>query len=152
LLLIPSLTILIALTVMGLQEAWSITQFYFDLPDQFKITKGTIFQAAYYDDDGEGTYFIWNYTGLKDKLYDFSVRADLIPDEEKHNQTRSVDPQSELIHERYDHKFAIDENITIGRNFELCIKSSKFHHCEWPQPVDEFGRVLGDFTSRCRHN
>ncbi len=146
------MTLLIAITVVSIQQVWSLTQFYFDLPNQFEITQGTIFQAAYYDDDGEGTYFMWNYTDLKDKPYNFSVLADLIPSKEKHNQTQSVDPQAELLHERYDYKFAIDENITIGRNFELCIRSTMFHHCEWPQPVDEFGRVLGDFTASNRHN
>lgn len=135
------------LTLVGIQVAQGLTQFYYDLPDQIEITNGTIFQAAYYDDDGEGTYFIWNFIGLKDNPYDFNVHADLIPDEEKYNKTKSVDPQAELVHKRYDHKFAIDENITIGKNFELCVMSNTFNQCKWPQPVDEFGRVLVDITS-----
>lgn len=146
LLLVLSLIFVTTVNVVGIQQAWSLTQFYYDSPDQIEITNGTIFQAAYYDEDGEGTYFMWNFTGLKDNPYDFNVHADLILDEEKHNQTRSVEPQAELIHKRYDYKFAVDENITIGRNFELCIQSIAFYRCEGPQPVDEFGRVLGDFS------
>ena len=147
LLLVLSLSFVTALTLVGIQFAQSLTQFYYDLPDQIEVTNGTIFQAAFYDDDGEGTYFMWKFTGLKNNPYDFDVHADLISDQLKHNQTQSVAPQEELIHKKYDHKFAIDENITIGRNFELCVKSSTFTHCKWPQPVDEFGRVLVDLAS-----
>lgn len=142
--LVLSVTLFIAIVVLGIQQVHSITQFYFDLPNDVEITKGTIFQAAYFDDDGEGIYFTWNFTSLKDKVYEFNVHADLILDEKKHKQTQSVDPQPELIHEAYEYKFAVDENITKGKNFELCVLSGKFYRCEWPQPVDEYGRVIGD--------
>ena len=82
--------------------------------------------------------------------YDFSFFADLIPYEERHNQIQSVIPHAESLHDRYDYKFAINDNITIGKNMELCVQASNYHHCEWPQPVDEFGRVLVDFTAQKR--
>jgi hypothetical protein len=132
--------------MVEIQPVQSITQFYFNLPNHIEITGGTTFQAAYYDDDGEGTYFIWNFTNLKDKPYDFIIHSDMILDEEKLNQTQSVEPQSEIIHNIYEYKFAIDENITHGRNIELCVQNDIFDACEWPQPVDEFGRVLGDLS------
>ncbi len=46
------------------QHVQAITQFYFDLPNNFNLTKHTTFTAEYYDDDGEATSFIWNYTGI----------------------------------------------------------------------------------------
>src|SRR5215208_3204227 len=137
LLIIMSLIVLLAITSLGIQLAQAMTQFYFDMPNNFEVTKGTTFKAAYFDDDGEGTYFIWNYTGLLGLPYDFSVHADLIPDEEKHNRTQSVAPQAELLHDRYDHKFAINDNITTGKNIELCVQTSNYYHCEWTQAVDE---------------
>lgn len=152
LLLVLSIIFLLAITAISVHQAESITQFYFNLPDQFKITTGTVFQAAYYDNDGEGIYFIWNFTGLKSNPYEFSHHADLIPDAERFNQTQSVKPQSESLHERYKYKFAIDENITIGSNFELCVQSNTSRQCEWPQPVDQFGRVLGDLAMSNTHN
>jgi hypothetical protein len=147
--LICSLFILAIMTV-GIHGAQAMTQFYFDMPDDFNVTKGTTFEAAYFDDDGEGTYFIWNYTGLKGSPYNFSFFADLILYEKKHKQVQSVTPHAELLHDRYDYKFAINENITIGKNMELCVQASNYHYCEWPQPVDEFGRVLVDFAARNR--
>jgi len=146
-----NLTVLLVMTTaISIQQAQAITQFYFDMPDDFEVTKGTTFEAAYFDDDGEGVYFIWNYTGLQGLPYDFGIRADLIPDEEKHNQTQSVRPQAELLHDRYDYKFAINDNITIGKNMELCVRASNYYQCEGPQPVDEFGRVLVDFSTHNR--
>ena len=147
LLIILGLIVLLAITALGTQLAQAMTQFYFDMPDNFEVTNGTIFKAGFFDQDGEGTYFIWNYTGLLGLPYDFSVRADLIPDVENHNQTQSVAPQAELLHDRYDYKFAINDNITIGKNMELCVQARNYYHCEWPQPVDEFGRVLVDFPA-----
>ena len=107
-------------------------------------------KSAYFDDDGEGTYFIWNYTGLQGSPYNFSFFADLIPYEEEHNQIQSVIPHAESLHDRYDYKFAINDNVTIGKNMELCVQASNYHFCEWPQPVDEFGRVLVDFAAQKR--
>lgn len=149
--LLLSLFILLAIMTVSIQGAQALTQFYFDMPDDFEVTKGTIFEAAYFDDDGEGIYFIWNYTGLHGSPYNFSFYADLIPYKEEHNQTQSVTPHSELLHDRYDYKFAINDNITIGKNMELCVQASNFHYCEWPQPVDEFGRVLVDFAAKGSH-
>jgi hypothetical protein len=139
-------TILLATFAIHIPLAQATTQFYFDMPDNFEVTAGTTFEAAYFDDDGEGTYFIWNYTGLQGMPYKFSVHADLTPDEQKFNKTQSVTPQPELMHDKYNYKFAISDNITIGENMELCVQVSNFHLCEWPQPVDNFRRVLVDFS------
>jgi hypothetical protein len=150
LMLIWSLFILLAIMTVSIQGSQAMTQFYFDMPDDFEVTKGTTFEAAYFDDDGEGTYFIWNYTGLTGSPYNFSFSADLIPYEEEHNQTQSVIPHADTLHDRYDYKFAINDNVTIGKNMELCVQASNYHFCEWPQPVDEFGRVLVDFAAQKR--
>jgi hypothetical protein len=150
LLLISSLSILLVLMTVGIQRAQAMTQFYFDMPDDFEVTKGTTFEAAYFDDDGEGRYYIWNYTGLQGSPYNFSFFADLIPHEEEHDQIQSVIPNAESLHNRYEYKFAINDNITIGKNMELCVQASNYHYCEWPQPVDEFGRVLVDFAAQKR--
>jgi hypothetical protein len=66
---------------------------------------------------------------------------------DRHNETKSVLPLGEpLLDNRYDFRFAISDNLTIGENIELCVDSTNFHECEWPQPIDQFGRALADLS------
>lgn len=136
--------LLISVSVASVQHAQAITQFYFDLPNNFNLTKHTTFSAEYYDDDGEATSFIWNYSGIP---FEFSVDADILPYKERHNQIESVLQEAENLHTtKYDYRFAISDNLTIGENMRLCVDSIEYHLCEWPQPVDRFGRVLADLS------
>lgn len=140
---IIAVVVLLLTTLPG--QAYAITQFYFDMPDYFDLVNGTVFRASHFDEDGEGTWFVWNYTGDK---YDFSIGADQGFEHwvtERHNQTISVPPVTGHGFELYDYKFAINYNLTIGENMELCIETINFRQCEWPQPVDMFGRAMASY-------
>lgn len=88
--MIATIAIALLLTLPG--QAYAITQFYFDVPDGFELVNGTVFRASHFDEDGEGTWFAWNYTGTG---YDFSIGADQGFEHwvtELQNQTVSVPP------------------------------------------------------------
>ncbi len=140
-LLVP--IIFLEIVVINIQQTQAITQFYFDMPDDFELSKYSTFKAQYFDEDGEGTWFMWNYTGIP---YDFKVDSDCCSID-RHNETKSVLPLGEpLLDIRYDFRFAISDNLTIGENIELCVDSTNFDECEWPQPIDQFGRALADLS------